>query len=826
MTSAGPSIDADGLKECGLHPAWSRLIDVPSHDGHTHQWHVLDRPAVGDEAGVTVVCLHGNPTWSFLWSRLMNELSPAHRVIAPDHLSMGFSQRIGARSFSDRVLDIDDLLRALDVVGPVWLVAQDWGGAIAMGFAVAHPSRVSGLVLSNTGIAVPSGRRAPWLIKLAAASGVHRLTTRATPLFVRGTPFLPGKSLTRVQRRALAAPYRSAALRDGVAGFVADVPFDDRHPSAADLAAVAAQLPGLDVPVRLIWGARDPVFNDDFAEDLRARFRNVELHRLADCGHLAVLEASIAPYVEAAISAPAVVPSPAPAGDSTPLWSLIGHGAPGSIAVSDAAADATITDAAFAGRVASYAQGLRARGVQSGDRIAVLVPPSIDLIAVVYACWRIGAVTVVADRGLGLRGLGAAVRSARVRHVVGVRAALAAARTMRWAPRAQMISVGSLDGTGAQQLDGLDIAAPDADASAAVVFTSGATGPAKGVRYTHGQLHAQRDALRTLYEITSADRFVAAFAPFAVFGPALGIGTGLADNEVTSPGTLTAAALDDACRRIDATMVFASPAALANVVRTASGSLPALAKVRLVMSAGAPVPIETLRAMSKLCPGAAMHTPYGMTEILPVADISLTERVRVGDGRGVCVGQPAAGCDVMIASTDGIAALSVGETGEVVVRAPWMSSGYDRLWHTQQVARPVICDATWHRTGDIGHLDVEGNVWIEGRVVHLIHTVTGPVTPVPIEVAAESVSGVQRAAAVAVGPHGVQQVVVVLEMAHRSNGHAPAALAAAVRAACAPQLVAAVWTTKALPVDIRHNAKIDRTALGRTMERVLSGGSQ
>ncbi len=836
MTTSSPSadtLDADDLRGFGLDPAWSRIVDVPSHDGATYQWHVMDRAAAHTATGVTVVCLHGNPTWSFLWSRLMNELSPAHRVIAPDQLSMGYSQRIGPRSYRDRVRDIEDLLRAFEIDGPMWLVAQDWGGAIAMGFAVAHPDRVSGLVLSNTGIAVPAGRKAPWLIKLAATSGVHRLTTLTTPLFVRGTPFLPGRALTRMQRRALAAPYRGAGRRDGVAGFVADVPFDDQHPSAADLAAVAEALPQLNVPVRLVWGARDPVFNDDFAEDLRARFHDVELHRIADSGHLTVLETSIAPYVEAAIAAQVPVVSPsavAVAVDGAPLWSLIGRGAPGGIAVSDAAADAIITDAAFASRVASFAHELRGRGVQYGDRIAVLVPPGIDLIAVVYSCWRIGAITVVADRGLGLRGLGAAVRSARVRHIVGPTAAIAAARTLRWAPRAHMISLSSLDDSAVQHLDQLDVVEPAADAPAAVVFTSGATGPAKGVRYTHGQLRAQRDALRALYDITPTDRFVAAFAPFAVFGPALGIGTGLADNDVTSPGTLTAAALDDACRRIEATMVFASPAALANVVRTARGTLPDLAKVRLVMSAGAPVPIETLRAISKLCPNAALHTPYGMTEVLPVADISLVQRLAVGDGRGVCVGEPVHGCDVMIAAIDpttAVASLAAGETGEVVVRSPWMSSGYDRLWHTQQLARPVVDGATWHRTGDIGHLDHDGNVWVEGRVVHLIHTVNGSVAPVPIEVAAESVEGVQRAAAVAVGPNGVQQVVVVLEtVGERTDGHAPAALVAAVRAACAPQLVAAVWMVKALPVDIRHNAKIDRTALARTMERVLSGGSR
>ncbi len=177
---------------------------MPSHDGATHRWHLLDRPAAGPPVeGVTVLCLHGNPTWSFLWSRLLAELAPEHRVIAPDLLSMGWSQRIGRRAYGDRVSDVDDLLRALDVPGPVWIVAQDWGGAIAMGFAVAHPERVAGLVLSNTGIAVPAGRRAPWLIRLAATSGLHRLTTRTTPA-VRARHSVPARPGTHPSATASA----------------------------------------------------------------------------------------------------------------------------------------------------------------------------------------------------------------------------------------------------------------------------------------------------------------------------------------------------------------------------------------------------------------------------------------------------------------------------------------------------------------------------------------------------------------------------------------------------------------------------------------------
>jgi len=819
------------LEAYGLDPSWSRFVDVPGAS-RTHRWHLLDRPAIGDHpSDVTVVCLHGNPTWSFLWSRLLQELDPAYRVVAPDHLGMGWSDRAGTRTYRQRVDDVLDLLDALGVDGPIWLVAQDWGGAIAMGVAVRRPAMVAGMVLSNTGIAVPEGRSAPWLIRLAATNGVHRLATRTTPAFVMGTPWLPGAYITRRQRLALAAPYRSRDRRDAVAGFVADVPFDDRHPSAVDLAEVAAALPDLEVPVRLVWGSKDPVFDDDFAEDLRARFRNVSLHRIAGTGHLTVLETSIAPFVhdaiveaEAASAAAAVVDEPVgPSIDLASIWSRVAGGDADALAVSDAATGDVVTRGEFEAKVATYAASLASRGVRHGDRIAVLVPPGVDLLAVVYACWRLGGVTVVADRGLGLRGLGAAVRSARVRHVVGPAVAIAAARSMRWAPRATTHPLARLhDSAPVARLADLDLSQPSPTDPAAVVFTSGATGPAKGVRYTFGQLCAQRDAVQAMYGITSDDRFVAAFAPFAVFGPALGIATGFADMDVTAPSTLTAAALDDACRRIDATMVFASPAALANVVRTADRSMPAFAAVRLVLSAGAPVPIDTLRRIATMCPAAALHTPYGMTEVLPVADISLAERTVV-TGHGVCVGAPVPGCEVRVCPVDNTTALPHGRTGEVVVRTPWMSSGYDRLWRTQRLARPTADGRVWHRTGDVGHLDADGNLWIEGRVVHLIHTVDGAVSPVPLEIAAETVPGVTRAAAVGIGPHGVQQVVIVVE--GDSAGQAPPELKAAVRAAVSPQAVAAVWTS-AIPVDIRHNAKIDRTALAATMARRLAGASR
>ncbi len=263
--------------------------------------------------------------------------------------------------------------------------------------------------------------------------------------------------------------------------------------------------------------------------------------------------------------------------------------------------------------------------------------------------------------------------------------------------------------------------------------------------------------------------------------------------DLTAPRTLTARAMADAAAAIDATMVFASPAALANVVSTAgavdAAGAAALARVRILLSTGAPVPAETLHAMRRLLPAAEAHAPYGMTEVLPVADIDLAGLDDAGLGNGVCVGRPVPGVVVEIAplGPDGVPSqertTDPEVTGEVVVRADHIKERYDRLWVTDRAATP---SPGWHRTGDVGHFDAAGRLWIEGRLVHVIVTAGGPVTPVGIERRVEARAGVRRAAAVGVGPRGAAQAVVVVERPEvRRPGLAPAPLRDAVRSAAA-----------------------------------------
>ncbi|MCU1359133.1 MAG: putative fatty-acid--CoA ligase [Ilumatobacteraceae bacterium] len=833
---------AEQFRRWGVDPGWSQVIDVPGHDGVDHRWHVLDRAPVGTPLA-TIVCVHGNPTWSYLWHHLIEQMGDRYRVIAVDQLGMGWSERTDRRRYADRVRDLDGVIDALAIEGPMVIAGHDWGGAISMGWAGgAAPRReLAGMVLCNTGIAVPAGRKAPWLIRLAATGPVTSVVGHRTRTFVDGTIALSWKRLPAEARQALRAPYRTAARRRAIADFIDDVPFTDTHPSAAAIADVAERLRSLKVPTLLAWGAADPVFNDDFAHDLAQRMPHADRHRFPGVGHLSPLEADVAGVVEQWLADRVSMRRSAgrratAAADVRPAWSaLVDRCHDTTIAFVDGSTGGRTSFAELHDRVMGLAAGLAATGVQPGDRVALLVPPSVDLLTAVYGCWRAGAVTVIADRGLGLRGLGRAVRGAHVQWVIGPPAALAAARTMRWAAHARTIAVGSRPSLGSvATLDELMRSTaplppePAPDDIAAVLYTSGATGPAKGVRYRHGQLAAQRDALATTYAITADDRLVAAFAPFALYGPALGITSTIPDVDVTKPGTLTAEALGTACASIDATIVFASPAALANVARTSTGADARLDRIRLALSAGAPVPIATLRATAVLMPHAELHTPYGMTECLPVADVSLDQIVAAGAGAGVCVGMPVPGAEVMVTALgfdagaivvplDGLA------MGEVLVRAPWLSDGYDQLWRTEHDARPTDgIGRSWHRSGDVGHVDADGRLWIEGRSMHVIHAVNGPITPVPVEIAVEQLDAVERAAAVGVGPVGCQQLVVVVEQPTIDDGLADEAMSASVRGVVDVR-VAAVLSVQALPVDIRHNTKIDRTAVAAWAAAVLSG---
>ncbi|WP_086459707.1 alpha/beta fold hydrolase [Agreia sp. VKM Ac-1783] len=891
---------------------FSRLVEVADGDsGRPVTWHLLDNGAVLDELGVTPVgtmlCVHGNPTWSYLWRELVGAATDAAttaaetgsgdvwRVIAVDQLEMGFSERTGIeRGLERRVSDLSALTATLELSGPVVTVGHDWGGVVSMGWAVDHPDELAGVVLLNTAIHQPEDRAIPWPLRLTLQRGMLGRATVATPAFLETTLALAHPSLESDVKNGYRAPYRSADRRGGIGAFVADIPVDERHRSWNELERIAAGVRELGVPSLMLWGPRDPIFSDTYLDDLAERMPQADIHRFEGAGHMIAEDVDYAPVVldwlggldpstgsGELLAAGGLLdqrrsPDGAGGGFDTaagglldqrkgPLWSVLDELRDSTdLALVDMKPRRDVSWKLLSTGVRQLAAGLLRAGVQPGDRVSLLIPPSADLTAVLYACLRIGAVVVVADAGLGVPGLTRAVRGARPDHVIGALPGLSVARAFSWPgqkisvatlPRATALALGVRHSLPELARLGADESLPEppsASAVAAVLFTSGSTGPAKGVVYTHAQLEAVRDALASKYDIGVGTGLVAGFAPFALLGPALGARSVTPDMNVTSPRTLTAKATAEAAAAVDATVVFLSPAALANVVATSdalgAADTAALAVVKTFLSAGAPVPEALLAAAGRLMPNATPHTPYGMTEGLLMTDITL-EGIRAAaddaaalpEGEhagGVCVGAPAGSVRVRIAGLDehGMPAAEPSEqsgvTGEIVLSAPHLKQSYDRLWATNRIADADSVSAEsvdapaerWHRTGDVGHLDAQGRLWVEGRLPHVIVTAGGVVTPVGPEQKIESVLGVGRVALAGIGPRGTQQLVVVLETdpPARRPALADPELGAAVRHAAGLD-IAAVLVVPVLPTDIRHNSKIDRTALSRWAEGVLSG---
>lgn len=831
----------------GLDPGWSRLVTAADSTGVERTWHLLDSHARRTDAPrVTLLCVHGNPTWSYLWREVLAAAPEDVRVIAVDQLDMGFSERTGVRrTLGDRVEDLDQLTHVLGLAGPVITVAHDWGGPVSMGWVLRNRDLVIGSALMNTALAQPTDDRPPVLISMARLGPLRALVTERTPIFTTSPSVLAGSKVSAAERAAYSAPYATAERRRAVEQFVADIPLEGDHPSGPVLDAIAEGVRSLDTPVLLLWGADDPVFSDRYLRDLEGRLPHAQVHRYDGAGHLTIEEADgivddLMLWVDDLVRGDAGVDE-APVVDA-PRESLLGPFTvrDGSVQNGDISAGTAIVEPDGSDwrrvtwrqldrAVCQLSSALRAEGVRAGDRVAVLVRPSAELVGLAYALWSLGASIVVVDHTLGVRGMGRALRSADPAFVVTIPQGRVPLKV--GGVRARVIAWGDLKRRAKAQdcADWRGAPAPDPAAEALVAFTSGATGPAKGVVYTYDRIARTRDLLREHYGLDSSDGLIAAFPPWMLLGPALGLPSILPRMDLSDPGSLTASALAEAAGVLPGTVLWASPAALRGVLATEADVTPAdraaLSSIRLALGAGAPISRDLLTRLGALLPKASLRTPYGMTEVLPVAEADAAEILAAGRGDGVLVGTPLPGVQVRISAVDHDGR-AVGDPtdapdvlGEVLVSATHGKSHYDRRWATERRASRT---PGFHRTGDLGHLDADGRLWIEGRLAHVITTPAGPVGPVGIEEAVQELPVVRQAAAVGVGPVGDQQVVVIVTSDVLPSGLASLDVIDAVRAVAAVP-IAAVLVRRDLPVDIRHRSKVDRTALAAEAERLLRG---
>lgn len=264
----------------------------------------LDEGPRRDEA---VLMLHGNPTWSFYYRRLVQALAPRMRCIVPDHIGMGLSAKPEGHSYTlaTRIDDIASLVAALGLKR-VHLVVHDWGGAIGFGFAARHPALVGRITLLNT--AAFASSRIPTRIALCKAPLIGPLLVRGFNGFAWPATWMSmhRRSLSKVEKAGYLLPYDSWANRVAVSAFVRDIPLDPSHPSWAALAATEQGLVQFrDRPVLIVWGGRDFCFNDSFLLRWKDVFPRAAVHRLANAGHYVLEDArdEVVPLIAAFVRA-------------------------------------------------------------------------------------------------------------------------------------------------------------------------------------------------------------------------------------------------------------------------------------------------------------------------------------------------------------------------------------------------------------------------------------------------------------------------------------------------------------------------------------------
>ncbi len=498
------------------------------------------------------------------------------------------------------------------------------------------------------------------------------------------------------------------------------------------------------------------------------------------------------------------------------------------------------------------AGGLRTLGVAPGMRIALLVRPGREFISLVFALFKAGAVTVLIDPGMGRRNLLRCLAEVEPEGFIAIPLAHALRTLFRGRFRKARfnVTVGRRlfwDGVTLDELRTLGDPAPRchetrAEDPAAIIFTSGGTGPPKGVLYSHGNFDRQVTEIRDFYGIEPGGIDLAAFPLFGLFNCAMGVTTVVPDMDASRPARVDPRNIVEAVHDWKVTQSFGSPAIWNRVGQYCERRNIKLHSLVRVLSAGAPVPPHVLARMKGcIARDGEVHTPYGATEALPVASISASEVLAEtkhawARGAGTCVGRKYPGiewkvieiADRPIGDLSDARELPAGQIGELIVAGPVVTQRY--VTRTQWNPRSKIADGTrtWHRMGDVGYLDDRGRFWYCGRMAHRVTTVDGVMFTIRCEAIFNQHPVVYRPALVGVGPPGRQRPAIVVEpwperrpRGERARKKLVAELAALAAANPLTESIRHFLIHPAMPVDVRHGVKIFRERLAEWAARKL-----
>lgn len=818
--------------------------------------HYVDYSEAGEGAPVAVL-LHGNPTWCFYYRNLIKQLAPYFRVIAPDYIGCGLSERPAGKRFRaiDRIHQTIELLDALGVER-FSLVMHDWGGSIGTGVAIRRAASIERLVYLNT--TLTETESLPLIIKLAASAITGRFLTRHTRNFLRvTTDFGVGRKLPKDVRYGYMYPYRSARLREAIWDFVDDIPFDSDHPTYIQMMEIALSLPLLSkIPVQIVWGLRDPCFHREMLSRVVEQFPQAEILEFPNASHL-VLEDEPEQAGEAIVgflrgqsrkrsSQDQVLHNPHQA-------VLVRHLS--RRAVETPLAEAVISPA-FLGDmvhykhlnyrsmrqlVIKYERGLQGLGLKVGDKVLMLVPGGADFLALSYAIMARGAVPFYLDPGMGKENLLKCIEEIEPDVFIGS----AKAQLLRIfksksfsSVRFHVVASDWVYGLGPnlsflKKFASTPLEEVSGSPVALVAFTSGGTGKPKGVVFTQEMVEAQLEILRDVFGLEAGKRDLPLLTIFSLFHLANGICSVFGPIDSSKPLTMDPLKMVTLINDLGIHYSFGSPTLWNKISEYCIRSRSFLPSMEKIFMAGAPVSRDVLRKVKQVLPEGEAYTPYGATEALPVTLVSHAELTTLNaeaarDGEmGTFVGGAIPGVEMrVIAPVDGpihdyadVRVLPAGEIGEIIVRGHNVSNAYYNITSALHAGKIRDGDVLWHRMGDVGYLNAQGQLYFCGRKVHEVRYEGRTYYSIPVESIVNRHPKVKRSALVSLGKRG-EPAIVVEPLPHYWTEDADEQelfrreVLALTSQEPVSQVIRKVFFHRSFPVDARHNAKIYRDRLG------------